>query len=57
VPLATIDRFLSSARSQLNAMLKGVHVRREFVDRASKALREQMQANSQAPKPKQIDAH
>lgn len=56
--LATIDRFLSSARSQLNAMLKGISVRRKFVDRASKALRERvLHAKSQPPKPKQIDTH
>jgi hypothetical protein len=58
VPLATIDRFLSSARGQLNAMLKEVYVRREFADRARKALNERLQAAVvQAPKPKQIEAN
>jgi hypothetical protein len=54
VPLATIDRFLSSARTQLNAMLKEVGVRREFADRARKALDERVRALVQAPKPAQI---
>ena len=53
VPLAAIDRFLSSARGQLNSMLKELHVRREFVDRARKALNERLQA----PKPKQLEAN
>ena len=34
VPLATIDRFLCSARGQLNATLKEIGVRREFAERA-----------------------
>jgi hypothetical protein len=54
-PLATIERFLSSARSQLNAMLKEICVRREFADRARKALREQLQAATSVTPPKQID--
>lgn len=57
VPLATIDRFLSSARGQLNAMLKEVYVRREFADRARKALNERVQAAVQAPKLKQIQSN
>jgi hypothetical protein len=44
VPLATIDRFLASARGQLKAMLKEVYVRREFVERARKALDERVQS-------------
>jgi hypothetical protein len=56
VPLATIDRFLSSARGQLNAMLKGVYVRREFAERARKAFDERLKAMESAPKPKQIEA-
>jgi hypothetical protein len=54
VPLATIERFLSSARGQLNAMLKEVYVRREFAERARKAFNERLQATVEAPKPKQI---
>jgi len=34
VPLATIDRFLCSARGQLNATLKEIGARREFAERA-----------------------
>lgn len=54
VPLATIDRFLSSARGQLNSMLKEVYVRREFADRARKALAERLQATVSSPEPKKI---
>jgi hypothetical protein len=53
VPIATIERFLSSARGQLNAMLKELYVRREFADRARKAFNERLQA----PAPKQIGPH
>src|SRR6266849_2410869 len=42
-PFATIDRFLASARGQLNAMLKEIYVRREFAERARKALAERVQ--------------
>jgi hypothetical protein len=38
VSLATVDRFLSSARGQLNAMLKELHLLREFADRAARPL-------------------
>jgi hypothetical protein len=39
-------------------MLKEVYVRREFADRARKALNERLQAAVvQAPKPKQIEAN
>jgi hypothetical protein len=50
VPLSTIERFLSSARGQLNAMLKEVYVRREFADRARKAFDVRLQAVGPAPK-------
>jgi hypothetical protein len=54
VPLATIERFLSSARGQFNAMLKEVSVRREFADRARKAFDKRLRPVAQAPKPTQI---
>ena len=57
VPLATIDRFLASARGQLNAMLKEISVRREFAERANKAFKEQLQRTAVAPETKQIGAH
>jgi hypothetical protein len=57
VPLTSIDRALCSARGQLNAMLKEIHVRREFVHRAEKALDERVQAAKQAFKAKQIEAN
>jgi hypothetical protein len=57
VPLAAIERFLSSARAQLNAMLKEVYVRREFAERARKAFDERLQAVVRSPKPKQIEAN
>jgi hypothetical protein len=57
VPLATIDRFLASARGQLNAMMKEVYVRREFVERASKALQQNIQAMRQASEQKKIAAN
>jgi hypothetical protein len=53
-PLSIIERFQSSARGQLNAMLKGVHVRREFVARANKAFNERLKLASEATMPKQI---
>jgi hypothetical protein len=52
VPIAAIERFQASARSQLNAMLREVHVRREFANRARQALNEQLQPVS--AKPRQI---
>ncbi|MDO9459274.1 MAG: hypothetical protein Q7N95_04065 [Alphaproteobacteria bacterium] len=55
VPLATIDRFLSSARSQLNSMLKEVYVRREFADRARKALNDGLKATAPPANQKQIE--
>ena len=42
MPLAVIDRFLSSARAQLNTTLKEIGVRREFADRARKAFNERL---------------
>jgi hypothetical protein len=53
VPLTTIERFQSSARGQLNVMLKEVSVRREFADRARKALKEHTRAV--VPMPVQIE--
>ena len=57
VPLASIDRALSSARGQLHAMLKEIHVRREFAERAHKALKQHAQSIRQASSQKQIEAH
>lgn len=54
VPLATIDRFLSSARAQLNTTLKEIGVRREFADRARKAFDERLKLTMEVPKPTQI---
>ena len=54
VPLATIDRFLSSARAQLNATLKEIGVRREFADRARKAFDERLKLAVEVPKSAQI---
>jgi hypothetical protein len=54
VPLTTIDRFLVSARSQLNTMLKEVYVRREFAARARKTIDEQLKL--EAPKPQRMAA-
>ena len=56
VPLATIDRFLASARGQLKAMLKEVYVRREFVERARKALDERVKGLQRGTQQKQIAA-
>jgi len=53
VPIAAIERFLASARSQLNGMLKELCMRREFADRARKALNERLQPAAH----KQIEAH
>jgi len=53
-PLANIERALSSARRQLNSMLKEFYVRREFAARARKAFDEQFQAVVQTSTPKQI---
>lgn len=56
-PLSKIERFLSSVRGQLGAMLKEVYVRREFADRARKALNERLQAAVQAPTLRQIGSN
>jgi len=56
VPLAAIDRFLASARGQLKAMLKEVYVRREFVERARKALDERVKGLRRGTQQKQIAA-
>jgi hypothetical protein len=55
-PLSKIDRFLSSARTQLNAMLKEICVRREFAERARKALNERLKLPVEVPELKQIAA-
>src|ERR1700687_368382 len=49
VPLATIDRFLCSARGQLNATLKEIGIRREFAERARKAFDGHFVAGVKAP--------
>jgi hypothetical protein len=54
VPLATIDRFLCSARGQLNATLKEIGVRREFAERARMAFDERLKLTVETPKPKEI---
>jgi hypothetical protein len=54
VPLATIDRFLCSARGQLNATLKEIGVRREFAERARKAFDERLKLTVEVSKPAQI---
>jgi hypothetical protein len=53
-PLSKIERFLSSARGQLNAMLKEVYVRREFADRAREALDARLKLTVESPELKQI---
>jgi hypothetical protein len=53
-PLATIDRFLCSARGQLNATLKEIGVRREFAERARKAFDERLKLTVEVSKPAQI---
>jgi hypothetical protein len=42
VPLAAIDRFVCSARGQLNATLKELGVQRKFAERARKAFDERI---------------
>ncbi len=44
MPLATIERFLASARAQVNAILREVLVRREFGRRAREALKKRLAA-------------
>ncbi|WP_051677733.1 hypothetical protein [Bradyrhizobium sp. URHD0069] len=54
-PLSKIERFLSSARGQLNAMLKEVYVRRAFAERARQALEKRLQPAVSATELKQIE--
>jgi hypothetical protein len=56
IPLAAIERLVASARSQLNTMLKGVYVRREFSDRARNALDKQLKLSAAVAAPGQIAA-
>jgi len=44
VPLATIERFLASARAQVNAILREIVLRREFARRAREALEKRFAA-------------
>src|ERR1700730_8125877 len=53
-PLATIDRFLCSARGQLNATMKEMGVRREFAERVRKAFNERVAAKVEVVEVKQI---
>jgi hypothetical protein len=55
LPLATIDRFLCSARGQLNATMKEIGVRREFAERARKAFNERVAAAVEVVEVKQIE--
>ena len=55
VPLATIDRFLCSARGQLSATLKEIGIRREFAERARKAFDGHIVAEVKAPAVLQIE--
>jgi hypothetical protein len=41
-PLATIERFLASARSQVNAILREIVLRREFARRAREAIEKRL---------------
>jgi hypothetical protein len=56
-PLSNIERFQSSARRQLNTMLKEFYVRREFADRAREAFNEHLKAMASAPILKQIGSN
>jgi hypothetical protein len=55
VPLAAIDRFLCSARGQLNATLKELGVQRKFAERARKAFDERIAIELKGPHVKQIE--
>ena len=55
LPLATIDRFLCSARGQLNATMKEIGVRREFAERVRKAFNERVAAKVEVVEVKQIE--
>jgi len=54
-PLEAIDRFLCSARRQLNATLREIGVRREFAERARKAFDGRIVAELKAPAVQQIE--
>jgi len=55
VPLAAIDRFLCSARGQLNATLKELGVQRKFAERARKAFDGQIAIELKGDAVKQIE--
>ena len=46
LPLATIERFLASARSQVNVLLREINVRREFARRAREAFEKRLAAET-----------
>jgi hypothetical protein len=46
MPLATIERFLPSARNQVNVILREINVRREFSRRAREAFEQRLAAES-----------
>jgi len=54
-PLEAIDRFLCSARRQLNATLREIGVQREFAVRARKAFDGRIAAELKAPAVQQIE--
>ncbi len=54
-PLEAIDRFLCSARRQLNATLREIGVQREFAERARKAFDGRIAAELKAPVVQQIE--
>jgi hypothetical protein len=56
VPLAAIDRFLCSARGQLNAIMKELGVRRNFAERARKAFDERIAVEVKVPAVNQIES-
>jgi hypothetical protein len=55
VPLAAIDRFLCSARGQLNATLKELGVQRKFAERARMVFDERIAIELQGPAVQQIE--
>jgi hypothetical protein len=55
VPLAAIEKFLSSARHQVTATLREVGLQREFARRATAAMK-RVDADSAPEEPKQIEA-
>lgn len=46
MPLATIERFLASARNQINVLLREINIRREFARRAREAFEKRIAAES-----------